>query len=189
MTLPTTSFALLGLLRSKSMSGYDLAALADQTIAHFWPVPRSQLYRELGRLEELGLLAGTAVAQRDAPDKRLFELTEQGRAALQAWLDEPTFQHERPKNGLLVKLFFARHMAPGRLRELLAGYRAETELRLSHLQTISDRLADMPEAAYQRATARYGVRRAQAALAWLDEVEALLDTEVTTAATLQESTP
>lgn len=172
--LPPTSFVLLGLLARRPMAGYDLAAFADRTVAHFWPIQRSQLYRELPRLEELGYVSGERVAQQQAPTKRVYTLTAQGREALQAWLDGPSFQVDRVRNGLLVKVFFARHMAPDRLAALLRDYRAAVEQELADLTAITEQLAHIPRAAYGRATALYGVRHFQATLGWLDEVEPLL---------------
>src|SRR6266511_1189113 len=78
--LPTTAFAVLGLLSLRDLSGYELAAFADQSLAYFWPMHRSLVYRELRRLEDGGYIAGTAVAQDRVPDKRVYRLTERGRA-------------------------------------------------------------------------------------------------------------
>lgn len=60
-------------------SGYDLVALSDRSLAYYWPIPRSLIYRELSRLEGLGLLAGTEVAQAKLPDKRVYAITARAR--------------------------------------------------------------------------------------------------------------
>src|SRR5919106_171688 len=101
--LSDSSVAVLGLIAIRPTSGYDLAAFADRSIAYFWSIPRSQLYRELARLEKLDLIVGTHVAQRSAPDKRIYEITDRPAArfgrltarwgvlhaeASLAWLDE-----------------------------------------------------------------------------------------------------
>ena len=51
--LLTTSYAILGLLASGPMSGHRLSTIADNSIGHFWSIPRSVVYRELVRLEGL----------------------------------------------------------------------------------------------------------------------------------------
>lgn len=63
-----------------------LPLAADRSIAYFWSIPRSQLYREFSRLEGLGLIAGTRVSQTSAPEKRVYEITEAGRVVLAAWV-------------------------------------------------------------------------------------------------------
>lgn len=96
---PAARTATLGLVAIRATSGYDLVAYADRSIAYFWSIPRSQLYRELARLERLGLIAGTHVPQRSAPDKRVFEITEEGRAVLEAWLESPALPTAPSRNG------------------------------------------------------------------------------------------
>lgn len=175
MTLPATSYVLLGLLDDAARSAYELAAFADSSIAHFWPVPRSQLYRELQRLEEIGLVSGTAIAQQRRPDKRVFELTAAGRQALREWLDEPGYPPDRQKNGLLVKLFFAGRASPEQATRLLTEYGTALETSRQDLAAIADRLDGRPDVVFPWLTALYGLRRVEAALGWLEEAGRALD--------------
>jgi PadR family transcriptional regulator AphA len=169
-SLPTMSYVVLGLLERRPRSGYDLAAFADRSIAHFWPVSRSLIYREIRRLEELGLLVATEVAQAKFPDKRVYSLTQQGKQALDRWLAEPGFGEVRYRNGFLVKLFLGRRMSPEQQQDLLAQYREAVQTELTDLMAIVARLARDPSARLGRLTALHGVRQAQARLAWIDEV-------------------
>ena len=78
--LPTTSYAVLGLLTFGEMSGYDLKGLADYSIANFfWSPARSQIYSELRRLTSLGFVTETEVRQKRRPDKRIYRLTPEGK--------------------------------------------------------------------------------------------------------------
>lgn len=172
--LTTTRAALLGLLAERPMSGYDLATWVEGTIGQFWPIARSQVYLELGQLEESGLVAAEHVRQLRLPDKRLIRITDAGRAELQEWLEHPGYQQPHPKQGLLVKLFFGAHLGPDRLADLLAEYRGDTERRMASLQRSVDHLAGRPDKAFARATALHGLYRTRAALAWVDEVAAPL---------------
>src|SRR5260370_871676 len=52
------------------MSGYDLAQAAERSVGRFWPISKSQVYAELARLEPLGLVQGTEIAQDRRPDNR-----------------------------------------------------------------------------------------------------------------------
>jgi PadR family transcriptional regulator, regulatory protein AphA len=193
--LSASCLAVLGLVAIRPTSGYELVAFADRSIAYFWSIPRSQLYRELARLEELGLISGTHVTQTSAPDKRVFEISEAGRDVLVAWVESPTLPATRSKNGFLLKVFMARHARPEALGPLLRGYRETVELELRDLRAIVDQLADHPRATFGRLTARWGVVHAEASLAWLDEAEALVasgsdsDTEGLGPEARAESTP
>lgn len=172
--LPTTSYALLGLLALGPTSGYELADLVSRSIANFWPIEKSQVYGELHRLESLGYVEATHVAQAGAPDKRVHALLEEGERALDAWLEEAGYQRERVRNAFLVKVYFGWRMEHGRLEALLDEYRAEALAERDRLQAIVDRLASVPSAAFGRATAEFGLRHAQATVEWCDEMRAAL---------------
>lgn len=164
--LPTTSYALMGLLSVSSMSGYDLAQAADRSIANFWPVSRSQVYGELARLEGLGLVEGTDVAQERLPDKRVFEITPAGDAALEAWLAVPGYEPERMRLGFCVKMFFGHRMPRETLVTNLEHFRDTAQARAAYLGNIVELLGELPEAAYVRATALLGQRISETAAAW-----------------------
>ncbi len=173
--LSTTSGAVLGLLSTAPMSGYQLTGFAAESIANFWPISKSQVYAELARLEEAGLVAGTDVEQEKVPDKRTYELTPEGENALDAWLAEPGYEPERVRMGFLVKVFFGRRLDPDARLALLERYRAEATEQRDTLAQVVDVLDDHPEAAFMRATALCGLRGVEAALAWCDEVQALFE--------------
>ena len=74
--LPTTAYAVLGLLTFGEMSGYDLKRMANQSIRYFfWSPASSQIYSELRRLKSLGYATEREVAQERRPDKRLYQIT------------------------------------------------------------------------------------------------------------------
>ena len=172
--LSTSCLAVLGLVAIRPASGYELVAFADRSIAYFWSIPRSQLYRELARLEKLGLIAGTRVSQTSAPDKRVYEISEEGRVVLAAWVESPSLPTVGSKNGLLLKVFMARHARPESIAALLRAYRESVELHLVDLGAIAEQLAGREKARLGRLTARWGILHAEASLAWLDEAEAIV---------------
>jgi len=172
--LPTTSYAILGLLAEGPMSGHRLSVKADLSIAHFWSIPRSLVYRELGRLEELGYLSGADVAQQKLPDKREYRLTDAGRAELSRWLDQPGFEKGRFKDGFLVKFFFGRHMDPASRARLLGEYRSQAQGYLEELDAIAAKLDGVPGAEFPRLTALRGIRAVEGQLRWVEDVEQMI---------------
>lgn len=87
----TLSYALLGLLARKPLSGYDLAQQMKKRVGLMWSALPSQIYPELARLEGQGLVMHQVVEQHDyRPDKKVYHITETGRAALRAWVTAPT---------------------------------------------------------------------------------------------------
>ena len=100
-------FALLGVLNYQSMNGYEIKQFMDSSTGHFWYAKLSQIYMTLKSLEENGLLISEVKPQEDRPDRRMYTITEAGRAALRRWLAEPVTEVEPTKEPLLLKLFFA----------------------------------------------------------------------------------
>jgi DNA-binding PadR family transcriptional regulator len=174
-SMPVSSFAVLGLLSQSPASGYQLAQQVDGPISNFWPMSKSNVYGELVRLEELGLVEASDISQVKLPNKRVFHLTAAGEAALDAWLREPTFRKERRKNSLLVKMLFADRLAPGHIAELVEAARDEAEAERARLAAIVDVLEEFPAAQWGRSTALFGLRHAEATLAWADEMRRQLD--------------
>ena len=66
MELSKTSYVILGMLRLGKRTGYDIKALVDVSTRFFWAASYGQIYPELKRLEEAGLVRG----EREAGDAR-----------------------------------------------------------------------------------------------------------------------
>jgi DNA-binding PadR family transcriptional regulator len=70
--------------------GYELKQAIEQVFGDAFPsINVGQIYTTLARLERDGLVCGQLVAQDGRPDKRVYTVTEAGRAALDAWFEEP----------------------------------------------------------------------------------------------------
>src|SRR3954462_11227313 len=113
----TTSYAILGLLSFARMSGYDLAIVAQRSIAGFWPISKTQVYAELRRLVELGLASGSAAERAGGPAKTIYELTPAGEEALDAWLADPALDGARLRAPALLKLLLGHRGPPRQARE------------------------------------------------------------------------
>src|SRR5690349_10259588 len=82
--------ALLGLLVDRSASGYDLLKLFNTSLANVWPATQSQIYTELHKLAEAGLIVVAAEGPRG---RKQYALTDDGLAELRHWLTETEPQH------------------------------------------------------------------------------------------------
>ncbi|WP_127504601.1 PadR family transcriptional regulator [Actinoplanes solisilvae] len=81
--------AVLAALSHGEASGYELAKRFDVAVADYWTATPQQLYRDLERLESDGLVDARVVEQSRRPNKRVFTLTEAGRAELRAFSRRP----------------------------------------------------------------------------------------------------
>jgi PadR family transcriptional regulator AphA len=89
MAMTTLGYAILGLLAREPLSGYDLASRTRERLGFFWQARHSQIYPELARMEESGLVSHQVVEQQDRPDKKVYSATEAGLDTLKAWVAEP----------------------------------------------------------------------------------------------------
>jgi PadR family transcriptional regulator AphA len=122
MDLSPTAYVILGMVSREPRSGYEIKALVDNTTRFFWAASYGQIYPELRRLSEAGLVEGVD-APRGERKRTVYAITVDGEKELKAWLRQPPETFEMREEGLL-KLFFAGVLEPseaaGTLREMRA---------------------------------------------------------------------
>lgn len=105
MELNATAYVILGMVSGQPRSGYEIKAVVDKTTRFFWAISYGQIYPELKRLSEAGLVRG-AEAPTGGRKRTVYEITAAGAEELKRWLREPPQTFELREEGLL-KLFFA----------------------------------------------------------------------------------
>ncbi|MEY9839135.1 PadR family transcriptional regulator [Streptacidiphilus sp. EB103A] len=106
--------AVLAALLDEELSGYQLTKAFDLGVANFWHALPQQLYAELAKLEQDGLIAGREVVQDTRPNKRLFQVTPAGLAELERFAATAT-KPSYIRDDLLVKVQTADHVDTGAL--------------------------------------------------------------------------
>ncbi len=118
------AYAVLGLIaRHGPMTSYDLKTRVQESIGFFWPIPHAQLYRDPAKLTELGLLKEEA--EEHGRRRRLFHLTNQGRAELTHWIEDPATAPAEMRDPAQLKLFFADLLEPAAVAGLAAAQAAQ----------------------------------------------------------------
>jgi PadR family transcriptional regulator AphA len=99
--------AILGLLNKEPMNGYAIKTLFDEAINFIWQAELSQIYRELDAMEKEGLVTSSIEQQHDRPNKRVYSITESGRAGFMEWLKDAPGQFLAPKrDDFMLRFFF-----------------------------------------------------------------------------------
>lgn len=161
---------LLGLLAKEPAHGYELKRLLEERLGRLWPtVNIGQVYTTLRRLERDGLVSSAEVAQSDRRDKRVFDLTAEGRQELDEWLADTTVE-VRVKEPFFMKLAVASHGAGPDPLVLLDRYRRALLRRLRQVQALDDADATPLE----RMVVEGAVLHLQADVRWLEVCEELL---------------
>jgi DNA-binding PadR family transcriptional regulator len=96
--------AILVCLTERPMTGYELAKTFDASIGFFWRADHQQIYRELARLRDRDHIQSREVVQSGKPNKLVYTLTPEGRAALRHWAARPS-SPTSIKDDLLVRLY------------------------------------------------------------------------------------
>jgi DNA-binding PadR family transcriptional regulator len=96
--------AILACLTEGPMTGYELAKTFDSSIGFFWKTDHQQIYRELSRLRDRGHIQGREVVQSGKPNKLVYTLTPDGKAAFRHWAARPSTPASI-KDELLVRLY------------------------------------------------------------------------------------
>jgi PadR family transcriptional regulator AphA len=133
MELSSTAYVILGTLAWGPSSGYDVKAVVDRSVRFFWTASYGQIYPELGRLSEAGLVKG-APEPKSGRRRIVYRITAAGRRALADWLAQEPQVFETRDEGLL-KLFFA-DAAPATAAASLDAKRRYHEEKLKQLRAI-----------------------------------------------------
>src|SRR5471032_3262513 len=123
--LNATAGSLLGFLTFGPSSGYELAERIESSIGNFWNVTRSQIYRELRTLEQMGLVSAGG---RSVRDRTPYSLTPAGERAFTAWIARDPVDGLR-RIPLLLTVFFGDHVPREELARMLRIQRAQHEAK------------------------------------------------------------
>jgi PadR family transcriptional regulator AphA len=171
--------AVLGLLSNGPASGYDLLKVFEISLANVWPATQSQLYAELGRMADVGLVEVAAEGPRG---RKEYAITDEGMAELRHWMAE--VPPDRPRrNDMLLRVFFLGLLEPQQAIDFLrrqAEFAAERHKGLVALQ--DEVQGDDPLSIYGRFALEWGLRFTTASQEWAkwaeDELKAVHKPEV-----------
>lgn len=172
-SLNPTAYVILGMVRKGPKSGYEIKALVDNSTRFFWAASYGQIYPELKRLSEAGLVVGV-----DSPTggrrRTVYEITADGEEELKAWLRQPPQTFEMREEGLL-KLFFAEALPAGEAVEILRAMRAHREAVCAELRELEKLKGDVDDP-FPMMVLRGGIEFTSWFAGWCERMEAeLLD--------------
>ena len=108
--------ALLGLLYEGPASGYDLLNMFRHSLDNAWPATQSQVYTELTKLADAGLLSITALGPRG---RKEYTLTNAGLAELRHWMLE-TKPERYVRSEALLRVFLLGAITPDQAEQYLS---------------------------------------------------------------------
>ncbi|MEV0268700.1 MAG: PadR family transcriptional regulator [Hamadaea sp.] len=157
-----TAAAVLGLLHEGPMTGGQLMAAADRRLGAYWSMTRSQVYRELPALAELGYVKlGKPGPRASQP----YAITAAGKRAFTRWLAEPPGR-DLLRNPTALRVAFGSQHSAGQLKELMAG---ANDYHTEALATAREQAKEAKKEGdeYGAAALDFAVAYHKAALTWL----------------------
>ncbi|MFC4376442.1 PadR family transcriptional regulator [Nocardia halotolerans] len=104
----------------EEISGYDLKKWADWSVRYFyWTPSYSQIYAELKKLEQHGYASSRLDSDNAMRGRRLYQITESGRAAVTLWWNKAPVDPPVLKHHVLLRVMFGHLGTPDRLKQIM----------------------------------------------------------------------
>ena len=159
--------AILGLLKERSMHGYQLSKRLTDTLGGFWRVSYGSLYPSLRRLERGGAVERVFDQQEVGRRKNVYRITDHGEKLFLELLEEAGHETSSEDNRFRVRLAFFKYLAPDTRIRLLEKRRAFLEERLSTITTSLTATRDRFDT-YTLSLMQHGRDSTEQDIAWLN---------------------
>ena len=173
-TASPTARVILGLLAWGPHTGYEIKRVTDRSTRFFWGASYGQIYPELRRLEQRGLVDARE-EPRGKVRRRVYTLTDLGRAELDEWLHGESDDFELRDEGLL-RLFFGDLVEAEALHTLATRRASVFEMSAELFRGIGREMTITGPTAH---VLRYGIELMEWNAAWWRDAERRLAEEET----------
>ena len=166
--LNQTARIVLGMIAEGHTTGYAIKAEIERSTRLYWGASIGGIYPELRRLTDAGLISG-----RDDPRgesvRHCYEITDDGRTALRAWLTDPCAPAIEHRDEALLQLRFAGVLAREDRLEVIRRKHAVHELRVKELEALLE--ADEFDDPFHRLAVEFGLGWNRWACDWCEQTE------------------
>ena len=158
-------------------TGYQLSARARDPLGFFWTPHHGQIYPELAKLRQAGLVSVKAVPGPGPHDKKVYSVTSAGRRELGEWAATPPVGADGDRDDMVLKAFVCwtanRQEAASLFAAQIAAHRERLEHYLMYWGRVQARhddgippLTDPEFGSY--ATLKCGISYERHRIAWLE---------------------
>lgn len=133
------TYGLLSLLSTEPMTGYDLT----MRINRFWRSTHSAIYPLLSELEEKGFIELTIRKQSGKPDKKIYNLTAQGRELLYDWFTSET-SDAVTRDEMMLKLYCIKCMDNDAAEKILNELEERYKLKIEEFTNSKEKIKIKP---------------------------------------------
>ena len=172
---------LLGLLSENSGYGYGLRKQFVHRLGHFRNINEGQLYTQLAKMEQEGLIEREVVVPERGPARKLLHITSKGKSLFQDWL-----RSEQYENGgvlydfmqgypFFTKCSFLRHLEPEEARKKIRVQVALMEEKKEAYKEVLSRMERRKVDPIRMRILAFGLKEVEHRIEWLNELEGDLD--------------
>ncbi|MDC0610112.1 PadR family transcriptional regulator [Vibrio sp.] len=171
MSLP---HVILTVLSTRDATGYDITKEFSSSIGYFWKASHQQVYRELNKMGQQGLVTCVLEPQEGKPDRKVYSITDAGRTTLGEWFDQPT-AHPTVRDEFSAKLMACAVQPATPYRDQMIELISESKKLVSHFKEIEAAYYATPESLdkqqrLERLTLRRNILAREAWVNWAEEV-------------------
>ncbi len=159
--------AILGLLKERSMHGYQLSKRLTDALGGFWRVSYGSLYPTLRRLEQQGAVERVFAEQEVGRRKNVYRITDRGESLFLDLLEEAGGESASEENPFRVRLAFFKYLAPDTRIRVLERRRAFLEERLGSIRTSLAAVGEGTDT-YTLSLMQHGLDATESDIAWLN---------------------
>lgn len=141
----TLKYAILGLLNQRSMTGYELMLEFESALNEFWSAKHSQIYPELKRLADEGLVDYVIEISGKVLEKKLYSITDTGKADFLEWVAMSEEPKATPKDVFRLRVFFSAVLDVDLRVQQLEDQLYQHKSRMAHLKNNQKKFDGIPE--------------------------------------------
>lgn len=158
-------YIILGFLMEREMSGYDIKQFMSISTSNFIDASFGSIYPSLKKLVEKGLAISSEVIDHGKL-KKIYVITETGKAYFLDWLNKP-IEFEKGKQTHLAKVFFYKYLPLEKAEALLIDFRERCALLISELEEVETKVKGHVDI-FHLSTLNYGQSHYVLVLNWCD---------------------
>lgn len=134
---------ILGVLSLGDASGYEIKKNLEGPFSHFFDASFGAIYPALNKMADEGLVSVQEVIQDNRPAKKVYAITDTGRAIFLEELHKGPGR-DRIRSEFLVHMLFAFMHEPDDLRRVVDGYLHILRTELAHIESVEHCECDSP---------------------------------------------
>lgn len=166
-------YVILGLLSKETMTGYDIKKSFEGEIGDFWYSNHSQIYPELGKMEDEGVILGRTEIVGTKLAKKRYEITADGLAVFNEWVKESLNALPPTRDEFAMKVYFMDSAENPALKVLFDEEIQRHEAKLAYLESRWQLLFERDEQRQEHfghaLILERAIQRERDQLAWLSE--------------------